>query len=67
MTKRHKIAGVATELCVYVATDAPVKFAKLRVTNRTQAAAAFLHGNDAVPVSSADIGVGAELIALQGR
>jgi DNA-binding NarL/FixJ family response regulator len=41
--------------------------AKLRVTNRTQAAAAFLHGNDAVPVSSADIGVGAELIALQGR
>ncbi|MCU1677899.1 MAG: cyclic beta 1-2 glucan synthetase, partial [Frankiales bacterium] len=27
--------GVATELCVYVATDAPVKFAKLRVTNRS--------------------------------
>jgi DNA-binding NarL/FixJ family response regulator len=41
--------------------------AKLRVTNRTQAAAAFLHGNDTVPVSSADIGVDAELIAWQGR
>jgi cyclic beta-1,2-glucan synthetase len=27
--------GIATELCVYVATDAPVKFAKLRITNRS--------------------------------
>jgi cellobiose phosphorylase len=27
--------GIATELCIYVATDAPVKFAKLRVTNRS--------------------------------
>jgi cyclic beta-1,2-glucan synthetase len=27
--------GIATELCVYVATDAPVKFAKLRIMNRS--------------------------------
>jgi cyclic beta-1,2-glucan synthetase len=27
--------GIVTELCVYVATDAPVKFAKLRITNRS--------------------------------
>jgi cyclic beta-1,2-glucan synthetase len=27
--------GIATELCVYVAADAPVKFAKLRITNRS--------------------------------
>jgi len=27
--------GIATELCIYVATDAPVKFAKLRITNRS--------------------------------
>ncbi len=27
--------GLTTELCVYVATDAPVKFYKLRVTNRS--------------------------------
>jgi cellobiose phosphorylase len=26
--------GILTELCIYVATDAPVKFAKLRITNR---------------------------------
>jgi cyclic beta-1,2-glucan synthetase len=33
--------GIATELCVYVATDAPVKFAKLRVTNRSGRARQF--------------------------
>src|ERR1019366_7236106 len=27
--------GIITELCIYVATDAPVKFAKLRITNRS--------------------------------
>ncbi len=27
--------GIVTELCVYVATDAPIKFAKLRITNRS--------------------------------
>jgi cellobiose phosphorylase len=27
--------GIVTELCIYVATDAPVKFAKLRITNRS--------------------------------
>jgi cellobiose phosphorylase len=31
----HEDDGIATELCVYVATDAPVKFAKLRITNRS--------------------------------
>ena len=27
--------GIVTELCVYVATDAPVKFARLKITNRS--------------------------------
>lgn len=27
--------GLTTELCVYVATDAPVKFCKLKITNRS--------------------------------
>ena len=27
--------GLTTELCVYVATDAPVKFYKLKITNRS--------------------------------
>jgi len=27
--------GIATELCVFVATDAPVKFVRLRITNRS--------------------------------
>jgi len=27
--------GLTTELCVYVATDAPVKFSKLKITNRS--------------------------------
>jgi cyclic beta-1,2-glucan synthetase len=27
--------GITTELCVYVATDAPVKFCKLKITNRS--------------------------------
>ena len=27
--------GIATELCVYVATDAPVKFARLKIPNRS--------------------------------
>jgi cyclic beta-1,2-glucan synthetase len=31
----YEQAGIATELCVYVATDAPVKFAKLRISNRS--------------------------------
>ncbi|QOV88421.1 glycoside hydrolase family 94 protein [Humisphaera borealis] len=33
--------GISSELCVYVATDAPVKFAKLRVTNRSGRARQF--------------------------
>jgi len=28
-------SGITTELCVYVATDAPVKFFKLKITNRS--------------------------------
>jgi cyclic beta-1,2-glucan synthetase len=28
--------GLTTELCVYVATDSPVKFYKLRITNRSE-------------------------------
>jgi cyclic beta-1,2-glucan synthetase len=31
----HEEEGILTELCVYVAVDAPVKFAKLRITNRS--------------------------------
>ena len=27
--------GIVTELCVYVATDAPVKFVRLKITNRS--------------------------------
>ena len=27
--------GIVTELCVYVATDAPVKFARLKIANRS--------------------------------
>src|SRR5207249_8765179 len=27
--------GIETEMCVYVATDAPVKFCKLKITNRS--------------------------------
>jgi cellobiose phosphorylase len=27
--------GIVTELCIYVAPDAPVKFAKIRITNRS--------------------------------
>jgi cyclic beta-1,2-glucan synthetase len=27
--------GIVTELCIYVATDAPIKFAKFRITNRS--------------------------------
>ena len=27
--------GIATEMCVYVATDAPVKFVRLKITNRS--------------------------------
>lgn len=31
----HTADGVTTELCVYVATDSPVKFYKLKLTNRS--------------------------------
>ena len=31
----HTHDGLTTELCVYVATDAPVKFYKLKITNRS--------------------------------
>lgn len=41
--------------------------AKLRVTNRTQAAAAFLNGGETAPVSPADMRLDADLVALQGQ
>ncbi|MBV8781489.1 MAG: cyclic beta 1-2 glucan synthetase, partial [Phycisphaerae bacterium] len=31
----HEEDGIASELCLYVATDAPVKFSKIRLTNRS--------------------------------
>jgi cyclic beta-1,2-glucan synthetase len=31
----HTEDGIATELCVFVATDEPVKFARLRISNRS--------------------------------
>lgn len=41
--------------------------AKLRVTNRTQAAAAFLHEHEIAQAQRADVGVDTRLVALHGR